>query len=132
MTIERFEIHYNYKQTDTEIEYIGRTIEESEIYYEYVQNNTDYTGRTIEDSEVYYEYAQNNADYTGDTIEDLNDQALESAMKCQEHCERDDRCSFWTYLHHNYRGANMCHLKEEKKTWMDKRNATSGPKLCRK
>ena len=66
----------------------------------------------------------------------LNDQYHhESAMNCQEHCKRDEICSFWTYFHHNYtgdEGANMCHLKEEKKTWMDKRNATSGPKLCRK
>ena len=90
------------------------------------------TGMTIERFEIYYENAQHNAVYTGDTIEDLNDQALESAMKCQEHCERDDRCSFWTYFHHNYIGANMCHLKEEKETWMNKRNATSGPKLCGK
>ena len=97
--------------------------------------NTVNTGMTIERFEIYYENAQHNAVYTGDTIEELNDQALESAMKCQEYCESDDKCTFWTYFHHNYRGdegANMCHLKEEKEIWKHEWNAISGPKLCRK
>ena len=114
MTIRNFEVYHNYKPTNTETEYTGGTIKESEIYYKYVQKNTD---------------------YTGDTIEDLYDQALGSAMKCQEQCEKDERCSFWTYFHPNYKGdegANMCYLKEAKVIWKNERNATSGPKLCGK
>ena len=54
-------------------------------------------------------------------------------MKCQEHCKEDERCSFWTYYHHNYKGdegANVCHLKKENEMFKYNMWATSGSKRC--
>ena len=77
---------------------------------------------------------RNNTLYTGQTYKMLNDKYHhESAMNCQEHCKRDEICSFWTYFHHNYRGdegANVCHLKKENEMFKYNMWATSGSKRC--
>ena len=45
---------------------------------------------------------RNNTVYIGQIIEILNDQNhFGSAKKCQEECEGNEICSFWTYFHHN-------------------------------
>ena len=77
---------------------------------------------------------RNNTVYIGQIIEILYDQNhFGSAMKCQEHCKEDERCSFWTYYHHNYKGdegANVCHLKKENEMFKYNMWATSGSKRC--
>ena len=79
---------------------------------------------------------QKNTDYccsNGNSVQALNDQDFGSAKKCQEHCQNNDNCFFWTYFDTAYKGnegANMCYLKASKGTLKTKELATSGAKKC--
>ena len=79
---------------------------------------------------------QKNTNYcciSENSIQPINDQDLGSAEKCQEHCQNNDNCFFWTYFDPTYKGdegANMCYLKARKGTVKSKELATSGAKTC--
>ena len=88
--------------------------------------------KTADDDDCY----EKNIDYCcykNNSIQAFNDDNLGSAKKCQEHCQNNDNCFFWTYFDPTYKGdegANMCYLKAKKGAVTNKKLATSGAKKC--
>ena len=79
---------------------------------------------------------EKNTDYcckSNNSIDAINDENLGSAKKCQEHCQNNDNCFFWTYFDPAYKGdegANMCYLRAKKGAVKSIEHATSGAKKC--
>ena len=73
-------------------------------------------------------------DYKGEDITVNGTLRAFSASQCQEKCQENDLCKFWTWgtaTHPNISISNICYLKS-KKNKVEKNHFTiSGPKYCR-
>ena len=72
-------------------------------------------------------------DYNGGDISENGIIGAFSAAECQEKCQGNDLCKFWTWgttSHPNINISNICYLKSEKNIVTENNFTISGPKNC--
>ena len=55
---------------------------------------------------------------------------LPSAQACQNYCQSDASCSYWSYGYYNMHSKYACFLKDSKIGKAYKAGYTSGPDVC--
>ena len=72
-------------------------------------------------------------DYKGGDISINGTLGAFSALECQEKCQENDLCRFWTWgtaSHPNINVSNICYLKNIKNNVTENNFTISGPKNC--